>query len=278
MKFILATVITFGCVLGGFALSGGHLAGLWHPYEVLMIFGGATGIYVMSNTPAVLKETARQMKYVVSSPVNKKKFIQSVRVMDKLTAAYFQGGGKQLEAHLESPETSDAFSDNEAVLKDPKITKFIADNFTLVTNNSFNSHELSEYLDEEIERYHHDMLGPSHALDELGDTMPGLGIVVAVLGIIISMGYIDADPVTLGYKISTALFGTFAGIFAGYGMLKPVASFLRNIADEQAELYKVMKLYVLSVSERDKAPGVIMEIAHKLLPPHHKISLDELKE
>lgn len=276
MKFIIALLITVGCVLGGYTLSSGSLKALWHPFEVIMIFGGATGIYVMSNTSSVLIETLKQMKYLFIGPTNKKKFIQVVRVMDGLTTCYLKEGGKKLEQNLVEPSSSEYFTDNPSIAKDSKVTKFISDNFSLVTNNEFNSHELSEYLDEEIERYHHDMSGPSHALDELGDTMPGLGIVVAVLGIIISMGYIDEDPEVLGHYISTALFGTFAGIFAGYGLLKPVASYLRNIADEQAELYKVMKLYILAVSERDKNPNVIKEIAHKILPPHYKIKLEDL--
>lgn len=278
MKFFLAVIIIVGCVIGGYALSNGSVGALWHPFELLMIFGGGAGIYVMSNTPSVLKETVLQMKFVLSPPVSKKKFIESIRVMDKLTQTYFQGGGKQLEAELDDPETSSAFQGNNTILKDSKITKFISDNFSLVTNNNFNAHELSDYLDEEIDRYHKEMMGPSHALDELGDTMPGLGIVVAVLGIIIAMGYINEEPAILGYYISAALFGTFAGIFAGYGLFKPVAAFLRNIGDEQLELYKIMKLYIISVSERNKAPGVVMEIAHKLLPPHYRITLEELKE
>lgn len=277
MKFLIALIITVGCILGGYSMSSGSLAALWHPYEVIMIFGGATGIFIMSNTPSTLMETVRQTKYLVLGPVNKKKFTEAVRAMDALTTIYFKDGGKALEDNLEEPLESAAIKDYKSICKDKKALKFIADNFSLVTNNKFDSHELSEYLDEEIERYHHDMSGPSHALDELGDTMPGLGIVVAVLGIIISMGYIDQEPEVLGHYISTALFGTFAGIFAGYGLLKPVGSYLRNIANEHAELYKVMKLYVISVSEQDKSPAVIMEIAHKLLPPHYRITLDELK-
>lgn len=278
MKFLIAFVITVASIAVGYVLSHGNLAVLWQPNELIMIFGSGLGVYILSNTGSTLKETLTQMKYLVVSPLSKKKFIQVVKVMDGLTKCYYQEGSKALEGHLEDPATSSLFTSHPLTLKDTRATKFISDNFRLVTNNDFDNHEISELLDIEIEKYAHEMKGPSHALDSLGDTMPGLGIVVAVLGIIISMGFIDSDPAVLGEHISAALFGTFIGIFAAYGLFKPVASYLGNISDEQAEFYHLMKLYVISVSDKDKNPRVIQELAHKMIPPHYKVSLEEIRE
>ena len=53
MLQVLGSVIVLACVLGGFALEGGHLLALWHPTEILIIVGAALGAFMTSNPPKV---------------------------------------------------------------------------------------------------------------------------------------------------------------------------------------------------------------------------------
>ena len=41
MTFLIGMIIVFGCLLGGFAAMGGHIAVLWQPFEYIIILGSA---------------------------------------------------------------------------------------------------------------------------------------------------------------------------------------------------------------------------------------------
>ena len=55
-------------------------------------------------------------------------------------------------------------------------------------------HDLEALMDGDIEIHHEEGLKPAATLTKVGDAMPGMGIVAAVLGVVITMGAIDGPP------------------------------------------------------------------------------------
>ena len=72
--------------------------------------------------------------------------------------------------------------------------------------------------------HHHGTAQPIAALSTMADALPGLGIVAAVLGVVITMGALGGPPEEIGHKVAAALVGTFLGILLCYGLIGPVAA------------------------------------------------------
>lgn len=276
--FKLVSFIILGVTLfGGFVLANGKLSLLWHPYELIMIFGPATACFMIANSPAVAKDTISQLKYIFKSVYTKEYFKQSLLLMYDLTTLYKEKGNIELEAHIDEPNESEIFKKYPSILNDQASVLFITDNLRLVTNGKFQAHDVESYIDAEIESYILKASKPSQALDQITDAMPSLGIVVAVLGIIITMQYIDGSADVLGKHISAALFGTFVGVFAAYGVISPIAKALENHTHKQELYYEVLKSNIISIIH-GYSPSIAIEIARKHIPPDLRMSYSEVEE
>jgi chemotaxis protein MotA len=76
----------------------------------------------------------------------------------------------------------------------------------------------------DMDVHHHGTAQPIAALSTMADALPGLGIVAAVLGVVITMGALGGPPEEIGHKVAAALVGTFLGILLCYGLIGPVAA------------------------------------------------------
>ena len=105
---------------------------------------------------------------------------------------------------------------------------------------------------------------PVHILQLVGDSLPGIGIVAAVLGIINTMASISEGPEKVGEKVAAALTGTLLGIFVAYGFVSPLATRVKfnNASDDQ-----FLKCIMQAVSGFAKglAPLTAVEIARRSL-------------
>lgn len=274
---LFSFILLAGSLFGGFVLAKGTMSLLWHPYELLMIFGPALSCFLIANSPKVAKDTLSQLKYVFVSLYTKEYYQESLLLMFELTRLYKEKGNIELEKHIDEPNESPIFQKYPRILKHQTSVTFIADNLRLVTNGKFQVHDIDDYIEAEIDSYFLEASKPSKALDQITDFMPSLGIVVAVLGIIITMQFIDATPEILGQHISAALFGTFVGVFMAYGVIAPMSKAIEGHTHRQRVYFEVLKSNILSIVH-GYSPHVAVEIARKSIPPSMRASGNDIEE
>jgi len=250
---------------------------LLQPIEMLIILGCAFGAFLVSNPLNVVIDTFKSIVPFYTGGKYKKAFYtQSLMLMHDLLLVNKLGGAVELEKHLEDPNESHVFLRYPIILKDHHTMDFVVDNMRLVTLNKFEPHVIEKYIDDEIDQYHHHAKEPAHALQEVSDALPGLGIVAAVLGIIITMQHLDGSNAEIGHHIGVALVGTFAGLLFSYGFIGPAASALTHIADDEKRLFQVLKVFVVAILHQYPAE-VAAEISRKFMPAHCKPDFEELE-
>lgn len=274
---ILAFFMLFLTLLGGFIMSNGNIKLLWHPNELLMIFGPALSCFVIANPWSVVKSTGRQLLTFFKDDYSKDFYKEALLLMFYLTKLYKKSGNLELEKHTENPEESEIFKKFPKILKNKASINFICENLSFVTNGNYKSHDVESYLDAEIDTYVAEAELPAKALDSLAEMLPSLGIVVAVAGIIISMQYIDSSASVFAEKISAALFGTFIGVFAAYAIVFPISNSLHNKTKKFKHFLDVLKSNTLSFIH-GHSPYISVEIARKNVPPSLRISHKSLEE
>src|SRR4029079_1512557 len=106
---------------------------------------------------------------------------------------------------------------------------------------------------------------PIAALQAVGEGLPGLGIVAAVLGVVITMGALGGPPEAIGHKVAAALVGTFLGILLCYGFVGPIAANITTQNEEEQQYFECLRSGILGFV-RGAAPIVAVEQARRTIP------------
>jgi len=274
---LLGAAIVLLAVVGGYLMEHGNLSVLLQPAELVIIGGAATGAFLLSSPRKVLTATLRDIgKVFRSSSHGKAEFIELLTLLYQVFSKIRKEGLISVEADIEHPDQSPLFQRFPGVAKNPHILNFICDNLKVIISTSIPPHELDGLLDIEIEAGDHESMIPSHALNRVADGLPGLGIVAAVLGIVLTMGKIDQPPAVLGHSIGAALVGTFLGILACYGFVGPMAANLEYKAKEEEVIFQVIKLTLVAFVG-GSAPQIAVEFGRRAIPGEDKPSFAELE-
>jgi len=278
MKLIIGILVVLGCVFGGYVLSHGKLAALYQPFELLIIAGGATGAFIIANPPttifAVLKGLPGLLK---GNKYNKQTYMDLLTLMYNLFAKARKEGLMALEADIDEPEQSDIFKEFPKLLKNHHLIEFICDYLRLMVGGNMNAFELESLMDLELETHHHEAEKPSHAVTTTSDGLPGFGIVAAVMGVVITMGYISEPPEVLGAHVGAALVGTFLGILLAYGFAGPMGNAMAEQAEEESKLLECAKICIMATLN-GYTPQIAVEFGRKALYSHLRPSFAELEE
>ncbi len=279
MLKIAGFLVVICSVLGGFVLSKGQLAALWHPLEMLIIGGAALGAFLVANNMSTVKKVFGKIPTVLfSHRFGKPFYLDVLGVLYEILNKSRREGMMSIEADIEEPEASPIFSKYPAILKDKHMTAFICDYLRIMSTGNMAPHELEALFDVEISSLTEELQGPAHAVTRVSDALPGFGIVAAVLGIVITMGILgDADNAEIGEKVATALVGTFLGILAAYGFVGPFAAAMEHEAGEEANTYEAIKMCLVA-SAQGLPPALAVEFGRKALLPEHRPSFSELEE
>ncbi len=277
MLVIVDILVVFGAVLGGFVLSGGHLLALYQPLEVLIIGGAAIGALLVGNSIHVIKGIISQLTAVFGSGYTKSDYQDILVMMFEIFNIARKDGLIGLENHVEHPEDSDIFKRYPKFLKNHHAVQFFADTMRVIISGAVQPTDLEDLMDNDIEALLEEELHPSHALNTVSDSLPGLGIVAAVLGIVITMGAIDGPPEEIGMKVGHALVGTFLGILACYGFVGPIAANMKFRVNEDIQYIGCMKHALLSFN-KGVAGVIAVEFARRTLFADVRPSFMELEE
>jgi chemotaxis protein MotA len=253
-------------VLGGFMAGGSSLLLLWHPFEILIIVGGALGAFLISNPMKVVAAAFSGALGLFKGPrYGRAEYIQLFKLLYEILVMARKDGVLALERHVEDPAKSDVFKKYPRVVADKHMLEFITDCLRLISGGNLDPHELESLLEYELETHHKEAAEPAHAVQKVADALPGFGIVAAVMGIVATMAAIDgASTAEIGHKVAAALVGTFLGILVAYGFVGPIAAALEHRANEEAKAFEVVKM-ALVASVRGYPPPVAVEFARKLL-------------
>jgi chemotaxis protein MotA len=277
---IVGILVVFGMVFGGYALAGGHFEVIIKalPFELMMIGGAAVGAFLISNSLGNIKAALAGFGKAFAGPKWKASDYQDLlTLLFQLTKLMKSKGVVALEQHIEKPEESAIFKRYPRILKDHFAVDFICDTLRMMTMNLEDPHQVESAMETQFEKHHQEAHGASHALQNMADGLPALGIVAAVLGIVKTMGAITEPPAVLGGMIGSALVGTFLGVFLAYGLVGPFAARLGQVLDEEAQFYKIIQS-VLVAHLHGNAAQVSVEIGRGSVPSSLQPSFAKLEE
>ena len=279
MPSIVGFLIVLVCVFGGYKLEHGNFSIIIQPVEWLIIFGAATGAFVTMTNMHILKKTINFAIRALTKPgiYTKQDFIDLLLLLNSIFKKIKKEGLISIEQDIENPEASKIFSEYPKIIANPVVINFIRDTFRSILTTNLTHFELESLLENEIEIIYNELKEPAHKLQLLADSMPGLGLVAAVLGIILTMGKIDEPAEILAHHLSIALAGTFIGILVCYGFLAPLSSKMELFCEEEKEYLNVIKTAIVSFIGGG-APQVAVEFARRAIPPHIRPSFEELEQ
>lgn len=282
MMAIVGVVVLLVMVFGGFAIAGGNLMPVLEalPYEMLIIGGAAIGALIISNDMGSLKALGGGFGTIFRGPRFKKAdFLAAIFLTMKLMRLLKAEGSVAVEPHIEEPQSSTIWSEYPTLLADHFFVHLVSDTIRLlvVSTGTVSSVSIEDVLDTAIETHHHAALKPAEQLQTLGDALPALGIVAAVLGVVKTMGSIDQPPAVLGAMIGSALVGTFLGVLLAYGMVNPLAARLKVIVESDAEIYQVARRVILA-SLRNQPQPIVLETARTAISPNNQPAFAEVFE
>lgn len=273
-------IILFAMVFGGFLISGGSLGVIVEalPHEMMTIGGAALAALLIGGSMYSLKKIVADLGRVMSGPKWKPGDYRDLLCLLFLLAKTMKSKGLiALEAHVERPEESSIFKRYPRIGKDHFARDFICDTLRMMTMSLEDPIQVETAMEKQLEKHHHEALGPANALQTMADGLPALGIVAAVLGVIKTMGAISEPPEVLGRMIGSALVGTFLGVFLAYGIVGPMATRLKAIVDEEALFYHVIR-DILVAHLHGNAAQVSVEIGRGSVPSVAQPSFKELED
>jgi chemotaxis protein MotA len=278
MVKIIGILVVIGCVLGGFVASGGQIMALVHPFEVLIIGGAALGGFLQANPGSTFMIVFKKSLKMFSTRFTHAYYLEVLKLLYEILNKSRREGMMAIEADIEEPASSAIFSKYPAILKDERMTAYVCDYLRIMSSGNMAPHELEGLFDMELTSLKEELEHPSHAVAKIADGLPAMGIVAAVLGIVITMSILaEADNAMIGYKVGSALVGTFLGILASYGFFGPLSAALEHDAKEELNVYEAIKASLVA-SASGMPPTLAVEFGRKVLYPAHRPTFAELDQ
>ena len=277
MIAIVGLLVVVGSVVVGFTMGGGQLMSLFHLSEIVTIVGVALGtVLISSPMPAILGVVRKVPMMMQPSPFGKTLYLDALKMMYELFQIARRDGLVAIEGHIESPDKSAVFKKYPNLLKHHHAIVFLCDSLRLVLVGSVPPHDLEALMDTEIDVHHEQEAAPVAILQKVTDGLPGIGIVAAVLGIVITMGAI-AGPITqIGEHVAAALTGTFLGVLLAYGFTGPIAGGIENMNLAEARFYHVLKASVVAFA-KGFPPIVAVEFSRREIYAEARPSFSEME-
>lgn len=279
MGSIIGILVVMVMVFGGYLAAGGKMGIIIKalPFEMMMIGGAAVGAFIIGNDGAGIKHTLKDLKSVFKGPKWKKQDYQDLLCLLFSLIKIARKDPVAIEAHIEEPDGSPIFQAYSKILADKSAVNMICDTIRMGMMNYDDPHQLEDVLEKQLDGRLHHNLHSSHAMQNMADGLPALGIVAAVLGVIKTMGSIDQPPEVLGRLIGGALVGTFLGVFLAYGLAGPFANKIKGITESDHKFYELIRDTLVANLHRH-SPQICVEVARQNLPSGMRPSFNEMDE
>jgi chemotaxis protein MotA len=275
---IIGLVVVLVSVLGGFMLEGGNLLLLMQWAEFVIIGGTAVGALLISTPKTVLvKISGFLLGSLKSSGLSRESFKELLQMLYEVFQTARIKGLLTLEEHVEKPEESEILNRYPVILKNHHALEFLADSLKLLVVGGVPPLELELLLDADLEVQEEEGKKPAHNLARIADSLPGMGIVAAVLGIVITMQAIGGPASEVGHKVAAALVGTFLGVLLCYGFLQPLSAQIEHQAESQELYLKSIKAGIVAYA-KGMPPIVAVEFARRVIVSDFRPTFAEVEE
>jgi chemotaxis protein MotA len=277
MFVIIGVVVVTVAVIGGFMLAGGDVVLLIQPAEFVVIVGAAVGSLLISAPVGVIKKIVKTIPTIFKSHAySKEDYLELLKAFNDLFLLAQRDGLLAIEKHVETPEESDILSKNQKFINNELAKTFFCDTMKVMLSGGVPPHELENLIDAEIGTLEAETKPAINAITKMGDAFPGLGIVAAVLGIIVTMGSIDAGAAAVGHHVAAALVGTFLGVLLAYGFVGPLATNLEVGLEEKMRYLETIKACVVAYA-KGNPPIIAVEIARRTIFSDERPTFSELE-
>ena len=279
MSSLVGILITFICVFGGYLLAGGKMGIILHslPFEMMMIGGAAIGAFACGNDMHTIKHTFKDIGAVFKGSKWKKSDYTDLLCLMHELIRILRESPVEIETHIENPQESAIFSKYPRIQSSEAFVEMICDTIRSMLMNFDDVYQVEELLDKQLEAMKDESLHGSHALQNMADALPALGIVAAVLGVIKTMASIDKPPEILGGMIGGALVGTFLGVFLAYGLVGPFANKVKTIREQEHYFYSLIREALVSSLHKNPT-NICIEVARRSAPKSQRPSFSDVED
>jgi chemotaxis protein MotA len=274
MLIFAGLIAVFASIALGYLMHGGKLLLLWQPSEFIIIGGAAVGILIASTPMPLIHAIVAQIKRLLTPAPNRKDYTDLLVMMYQLFRVVQSTGIMALESHIDNPKESPIFSKYPKFLTRHSALHFLGDSARVIIIGGISAHDFDALMYEDLEVKHKEAMAPSMAVNKIGDAMPGMGIVAAVLGVVVTMQAIDGPPSEIGHKVGAALVGTYVGILLAYGVFGPVATIKEHRVEEYQQIEHCIKAGILAI-HKGFPPAIAIEFARRVIPEEVRPSFDE---
>lgn len=277
MLAIVGFLVVAGSVIGGFIMEGGQLLVLFQPAEFVIIGGAALGSLLVASPIKLVKMIISQILGTIGKPPGKEEYTELLVMLYEVFQAARKDGLVAMEAHVEKPEESSILKKYPKFLGDHHLLNFFVDTMRLILSGGVPAHDLEALIDTDLDAHHEEVAKSPAEVNRIGDSLPGLGIVAAVLGVILTMGAIGGPPEIIGHKVGAALVGTFLGVLMAYGFVSPLAMNMTHMNTEKSQKYMVIKQALLGF-HKGMAPSIAVEFARRSISSDVRPGFVELED
>src|SRR5579872_1740818 len=278
MFAIIGIVVVFGAVVAGYLMEHRNLKVLMQPAELIIILGAAIGTVLVANPLYILLAIGKGVGGSFGgSPFTKQRYLESLKMMFELFNRARKEGLMSLEGDSDAPMESAIFKKYPNFLKDHHALAFVCDSLRMAASGGIEPFDADQMMELDMDVHHHGATQPVAALSTMADSLPGLGIVAAVLGVVITMGALGGPPEEIGKKVAAALVGTFLGILLCYGLVGPLAANMAKAAEEEHAYLGVLRVVIVSFL-KGSAPIMAVEFGRRAIPGHLRPSFQEVEK
>jgi chemotaxis protein MotA len=273
---VIGILVVFGCIAGGYLMEKGNMLVLMQPAELLIIGGAAMGTVLIGNPLYVLKAIIGGVLQVFKgSRYTAAVYLDTLKFLNDFFNTARKAGLSTLEQDLDEPEKSELFKRHPNFVKDKEAMHFFCDTMRTQVTGGVDTHDLDHIMETDLEILHRQGRLSANALTTVADSLPGLGIVAAVLGVVITMGSLGGPPEEIGHKVAAALVGTFLGILLCYGFLGPVAAHIKKHSDAEGEYLTCLRMGLLA-NIKGLSPMLALEATRRAIPHHLRPTFQEM--
>ena len=278
MFVVIGLLVVLGAVIGGFLMEHGPIRVLIQPAELLIIGGAALGTLLVANPLHTLKDIVGGAAQTFrGSKFNKQRYLESLKMLFELFNKARKEGIVAVEKDIEAPKESQFFAQFPAFQKDRETVDFVCDTMRMVIMGGVEPFDVDQMIEADMDVHHHERQMPISALSTMADSLPGLGIVAAVLGVVMTMSALGGPPEEIGKKVAAALVGTFLGILLCYGFVGPVASNMAKLSEEEREYWQVLRVAMIAFM-KGVAPLLAAEMGRRAVPSHVRPSFQAFED
>ena len=280
MFLIIGLIVVLGAVLGGYLMEGGKVAVLMRPLlpEGIILLGAAIGSFLAANTPSAIKAVVANIaKPLKGSKYSKAVYMESLMMQYEVYVNIKKGGLLALEQDVNDPHNSTIFKKYPTFLENHHALDFFCDSMKLLINGSAKMDEIDLVMDTDLDVHHAENAAPGASLSVMADAFPAFGIVAAVMGVVITMGFLDQPPNVIGEHVGSALTGTFLGILLSYGVFQPLAKHIDAVNGAEAFYFNCLRSGLTSFGN-GAAPVTAVEFARRNIPSPERPGSGELEE